>query len=249
MVAAMAEPTSVLLLQNDKGKLTAEPFLTEKLTPSAANWQRRFYNNRIEVIDAVMHARVLVPEGRSDHMLLKTVLRALMLCQEWGNEHANAFGLEVGLVPTEDAKVLQTFSDLQRIHPRVCCLVDGDNDGRRYIRELAALANPPSSIISWANGKTIEDVIGWVLEADPDYIEARIKELPELDNIDIPGVVALLKLKKCDQILYETVAEALSGSEACRARAHELYQGLVKACSGSATARFTRVEQVWVFQP
>lgn len=63
MIAAMAEPTSVLLLQNDNGKLTAEPFLAEKLTPSAANWQRRFYNNRIDVIDAIMHARVLVPEG------------------------------------------------------------------------------------------------------------------------------------------------------------------------------------------
>ena len=43
--------------------------------------------------------------------------------------------------------------------------------------------------------------------------------------------------------------EAISESEACRARASELFQALTNACAGVASDRFTMVDRVWVFQP
>jgi putative ATP-dependent endonuclease of OLD family len=249
-IAAMADPTSVLLLRNVEGKLTAEPFLAQKLAPAAANWQRKFYqHNRTEVIDALMHAAVLVPEGRSDHLLLKTVLRPLMLRQGWGGEHAHSFGLEVGVVPTEDAKVVETASDLLRVHPRVCCLVDGDDEGQRYVRELAGLAQPPSVVIRWPNGQMIEDAIGWILDADAVSITGLRNDIPALVAADVAGVVAHMKTKKCDLVLYEAVAEAISENEACCVRASELFQTLTNACAGIASDRFAVVDQVWVFQP
>lgn len=249
-IAAMADPTSVLLLRNVEGKLTAEPFLAQKLAPAAANWQRKFYqHNRTEVIDALMHTAVLVPEGRSDHLLLKTVLRPLMLRQGWGGEHAHSFGLEVGVVPTEDAKVVETASDLLRVHPRVCCLVDGDDEGHRYVRELAGLAQPPSVVIRWPDGQMIEDAIGWILDADAVSVTDLRNDIPALVAADVAGVVAHMKTKKCDLVLYEAVAEAISENEACRVRASELFQTLTNACAGVASDRFAVVDQVWVFQP
>lgn len=249
-IAAMADPTSVLLLRNVEGKLTAEPFLAQKLVPAAANWQRKFYqHNRTEVIDALMHTTVLVPEGRSDHLLLKTVLRPLMLRQGWGGEHAHSFGLEVGVVPTEDAKVVETASDLLRVHPRVCCLVDGDDEGHRYVRELAGLAQPPSVVIRWPDGQMIEDAIGWILDADAVSVNDLRNDIPALVDADVAGVVAHMKTKKCDLVLYEAVAEAISENEACRVRASELFQTLTNACAGVASDRFAVVDQAWVFQP
>lgn len=249
-IAAMADPTSVLLLRNVEGTLTAEPFLAEKLGANAASWQRKFYqHNRTDVIDALMHAAVLIPEGRSDHLLLKTVLRPLMLRQGWGGEHAHSFGLNVGVVPTEDAKVLEIARDFLRIHPRVCCLVDGDREGQRYARELLSQQQHPHAVLRWPDGQMIEDAIGWILDADAVSVTDLRNDIPELAGADVAGVVAHMKTKKCDLVLYEAVAEAISENEECRVRASGLFQALTNACAGVASDRFAMVDQVWVFQP
>ncbi len=249
-IAAMADPTSVLMLRNVDGTLTAAPFLTEKLANNAASWQRKFYqHSRAEVIDALMHATVLIPEGRSDHLLLKTILRPLMLRQEWDGEHAYSFGLDVGVVPTEDAKVLEIARDFLRIHPRVCCLVDGDREGHRYSRELLDLNQPVITVLRWPDGYEIEDVIGWILQADVTSIVGLSSDIPALDGADLAGVISHMKAKKCDVVLYEAVAEVISENQACRERASELFQAMTSACTGVASARYVMINQVWIFQP
>lgn len=249
-IAAMADPTSVLLLRNTGGILTAKPFLEKNLDGQAANWERKFYqHNRAEVIDALMHSFVLVPEGRSDHLLLHTLLKPLMLRQGWAGEHAHSFGLEVGLVPTEDAKVVEIWTDLQRVHPRVCCLVDGDGEGFRYSGELARAGASPSSIIRWPDGQMLEDILSWVFSADPVSIAVIARDIPALADADVAMVVVYAKTKKCDLVLYEAIAEAVVDNEACRARASELFEGLALACADLESARFSRAENAWVFQP
>jgi len=249
-IAALADPTSVLLLRNTGGILTAKPFLEKNLDGQAANWQRKFYqHNRTEVINALMHSFVLVPEGRSDHLLLQTLLKPLMLRQGWAGEHAHSFGLEVGLVPTEDAKVIETWTDLQRVHPGVCCLVDGDGEGFRYSAELVRAGARPGSIIRWPDGQMLEDVLGWIFSADPASIVVIGQEIDALADADLPMVVAHAKTKKCDLVLYEAIAEAVVNNEACRRRASELFEGMALACADLESPRFSRAENVWVFQP
>lgn len=250
IIAAMADPTSVLLLRNAGGILTAKPFLENNLDGQAANWRRKFYqHNRTEVINALMHSFVLVPEGRSDHLLLQTLLKPLMLRQGWAGEHAHSFGLEVGLVPTEDAKVVETWTDLQRVHPCVCCLVDGDGEGFRYSAELAQAGARPGSIIRWSDGQMLEDVLSWIFSADPAAIAVVTKDIPTLADADVPMVVAHAKTKKCDLVLYESIADAIVNNEACRERASELFKGMALACADLESTRFSRAENVWVFQP
>jgi hypothetical protein len=249
-IAAMADPTSVLLLRNTGGILTAKPFLEKNLDGQAANWERKFYqHNRTEVINALMHSFVLVPEGRSDHLLLQTLLKPLMLRQGWAGEHAHSFGLEVGLVPTEDAKVVEIWTDLQRVHPRVCCLVDGDGEGFRYSGELARAGASPGSIIRWPDDQMLEDILSWVFSADPASIALIARNIPALADADVPMVVAYAKTKKCDLVLYEAIADAVVENEACRGRASELFEGLALACADLESVRFSRAENVWVFQP
>ena len=252
LVASMADPTSVLILKKHEGVLTAEPFLEVPLPAAAQNWQRRFFqHSRTEVLSALMQPSLLVPEGRADFQLLRCILKPLMMTTGWVDSMTRPFGIEVGVVPTEDAKVIEIHQLMARLHRHVSCLVDGDAEGLLYVDRLMAIPNPPTSIIRWNDGAMIEDTVGWILTADEAEVIAKLPELSPDPPRSAAAVVAYLKAKKMDIIAYELVAEAIASTPACRTRAADLLSGLACACVGSdATPRFTRDDHgVWVFRP
>lgn len=250
-IAAAADPTSVLILRNQNGRLSAEPFLEAPVPATAQNWIRKFFQqSRPEVIAALQHLAVLIPEGRSEYYLLRTVLRPLMLKQEWSAAMQCPFGLEVGVVPTEDAKVVETHAMLRRVHPRACCLVDGDAEGQRYAQQLVAATPAPAAILSWPDGWMLEDAVGWILQADEANVVAGIRALIDpLRPANAADVVERLKAKKMDIVLYEAIADAIANNAASAARAADLFGAISLACSGAATPRFTANAGVLTFQP
>lgn len=252
LVASLADPTSVLILKKHEGVLSAEPFLEAPLTVAAQNWQRRFFqHSRIDVLSALMQPTLLVPEGRADFQLLRCILRPLMMTEGWGDSMSRPFGIEVGVIPTEDAKVIETHRLMRRLHGHVCCLVDGDPAGLAYVHRLNAEAAPPNSVIRWNDGAMIEDAIGWVLDADEDTVISKLSDLSPLALASNEAVVAFLKTKKMDIVAYELLAEAIATTPACRSRVADLLSGLACACAGDdTTRRFARDGMgVWVFQP
>lgn len=252
LVASMADPTSVLILKKHNGELSAEPFLEVPLPATAPNWQRKFFqHSRVDVLSALMQPSLLIPEGRADFQLLRCILRPLMMTSGWVDTMSRPFGIEVGVVPTEDAKVIETHRLLSRLHRRVSCLVDGDGEGLLYVGQLRNAASPPASIIRWNDGAMVEDAVGWILLADEGATVAKLAELSQVAPASAAEVVAHLKSKKMDVIAYEQVAEAIATTPACRSRAADILAGLACACAGSdATARFVRdANGVWVFQP
>ncbi len=249
-VAALADPTSVLLLRNVEGVLVAEPFLHAPLTPTAQAWERRFFQQmRVEVMSSLMHPSILVPEGRADYFLLRTVLRPLVLYDGWDMTMEHSFGLEVGIVPTEDAKVIQTYQALSRMHGAVGCLVDGDAAGRTYASELLAVAVPPKTILRWNDGAMVEDIIGWVLEAGGVDVMPGLRVLKDPPPQSIAQAVDYLKAKKVDIVAYETIADVIANDEGCRARAARLFSDMAAASKGLQSQHFQKdVNGVWVFQ-
>ena len=252
LVASMADPTSVLILKKHDGVLSAEPFLEAPLPATAQNWQRKFFqHSRADVLGALMQPSLLVPEGRADFQLLRCILRPLMMTAGWVDTMSRPFGIEVGVVPTEDAKVVETLQLMARLHRHVSCLVDGDGEGLLYVGRLMATPIPPAAIIRWNDGAMIEDAVGWILAADEAAVVARLTELSQVPPTSVVDVVAYLKAKKMDIIAYELVAEGIANTPACRERAADLLSGLACACAGSpVTQRFVRdANGVWVFQP
>ncbi len=252
LVASMADPTSVLILKKHHGVLSAEPFLETPLPTTAQNWQRKFFqHSRIDVLSALMQPFLLVPEGRADFQLLRCILKPLMMTTGWVDSMSRPFGIEVGVVPTEDAKVVETYQLMSRLHGQVCCLVDGDGEGQRYVERLLATLAPPAAVIRWNDGAMIEDAIGWILAADEATVIANLNIPPMAPFTSAADVVDYLKEKKMDIVAYEIVAEAVAATPACRERAAELLSGLACACAGSTlTQRFIRgANGVWVFQP
>ncbi|ADG11001.1 DUF2813 domain-containing protein [Caulobacter segnis] len=246
MVAAIAHPASVILLRNEGGVLSANPLLPSRLPAAAPNAVRKLFQlNRVDTISALMHDAVLIPEGRLDFEWLRLLVQAVDLGQGWAADESR-FSARIGLIPTHDASVVATITALARLHPRLCAVVDGDVAGQGYIDALCQLERGPQIIVQWPDGWAIEDVVGWVLQADAARSMDALNAILPARQADILALTRNLKSEvreagglKGDIAVYEAVADTVSVVELCRRRAQELLNGLSDALLGLPSARFT----------
>lgn len=169
-VAATYAPTDVRILHLSKGSLTATPLLSGPLPATALNRERRlFHQNKSKLVDALMHPFVLVPEGRLD---VEWLTRLAALGEAYQTQPP--FSSVYGLAPTEDAAVTYTVTEIRKRRPGVLAITDGDVAGRRYEQEVRAGA-PDVACIGWPDTWTIENVVGWIIDADQDAC-ARISD-------------------------------------------------------------------------
>jgi len=245
LVAGYCDAGSLLIVRNDAGAVVARPMMAEPLTQEATNAVRRLFQiNRVETAAAMMSEFILVPEGRYDFDWLELLLRVVELDQE--SDRPCLFGVKVGIVPTDDAKVKETCETLAKAHPQVMALVDGDADGTRYADALDEPGVGARKVLRWPEGWTIEDVVGWIVEADEAAVIARL----DAELAPSPGdrKVFLERLKSADRhrhgikgdgVAYEIIANALFQSPPCRARTRTLLHAMEKACAGIDTKYFT----------
>jgi putative ATP-dependent endonuclease of OLD family len=123
---------------------------------------------RQKLVGALMHECVLIPEGVSDVAWLEALQTALELHQGWqdAGDGAPLLSTFVGVVPTIDAKIADTFALVSAVHARPCILVDGDNDGRGYFDAVKATNPPPRAVVFWPQGWAMEHVVSWIAGAD-----------------------------------------------------------------------------------
>lgn len=261
MVAAMADPRSVIVLRNDAGVLSTMPLLSAALQVATPNGVRKLFQlNRVDTIAALMHDAVLVPEGRIDFEWLKLLVRAVDLSQGWTQAEESRFGAYIGLIPTHDAAVKATVTALEGLHPRITALVDGDGAGQGYAAELATLTPGPAVIARWPDGWMIEDVISWILHADLAAALLAIAAVIAPAPASIGELITRLKSEdraagglKQDQVAYEAVADVIGALEPCCRRARALLNGLNDVLLGGASSMFVDTSsgdpRVKIFQP
>lgn len=259
MVAALADPTGVAVLRNEGGTLSSVPLLQSTLDANTPNNVRKLFQvNRMETIAAVMHDFVLIPEGRTDYEWLGLLVRAVDLHQSWAEADECRFDAFVGVVPTHDGSVVRTVGAIEPLHPRVVALVDGDAPGVGYAATLTEAAAPNSGVIlRWPDGQMLEDVIGWIIDADaPNCLPAIQVNNPPATTAELVerlkhDVRATGGLKK-DSSSYEAVAGAIGANDACCARARSLLNAIAEVVQGQASALFAADPAnpaVKVFQP
>lgn len=244
LVAGHCDAVSLVVVRNTDGVFDAKPLLAQPLAEDTSNAIRKLFQiNRVETATAVMSEFVLVPEGRLDFDWLALLLRIADLDKD--SDRPCLFGVRVGVVPTSDAKVKETCTTLAKAHPNVVALVDGDGEGLRYADSLDEEGSGATRVLRWPDGWTIEDVVGWVIEAD----EARVIGRLDQDLSAAPGSRATLitRLKSADRanhglkgdiVAYEIIANALLESTACRNRTRTLLQAMTDACAGAETPHF-----------
>lgn len=182
-VAAMREPTDVFLMSKANGASVSKPFLASKLSQTASNNERKLYlQNRPRVLEALMHPFVLVPEGRFETEWMTRLSEVAEAAQS-----QPPFSAVFGVAPTENASVAFTAGELRRLRGGIVALVDGDDAGNGYVRDLAKLTPAIDAVIQWPAGWTVEDVVGWILEVVP---SSAISEIAT--ELDMPATVRCL---------------------------------------------------------
>jgi hypothetical protein len=243
VVAAASDPTALTVIHNDSGALRSSALLPTALPITAPNWKRVLYmTRRQDTVAALMHDVVLVPEGRIDFDFINLMVGADEVRRQPAAQPSAApdFGSLVAVVPTQDGYVQGVYEELARIHQRVFCLVDGDQVGTNYAAALLGLAEPPAIILHWPPNWTIEDVIGWIVEANAATVLPVLSAALGQQSPTVAGFVARLKNQarpggfKQDNIAYETIVSILAEDTACIARLRVLLQRIALACSGAA---------------
>lgn len=241
-VAAFYPATATHVIDRTAGNLTATAMLESVLTPAATQVQRKLYlDDRGRIVDALMHHRVLVPEGRGDHEWL----RLLSDVVETGDhafgstpDDATPFGAVVGVVPTHSSQVQATYEELRRLHRGVVPLVDGDTAGHTKRDGLLTSSSPPAVVLEWRDGWEIEDAIAWILRADEAAVIEPLKDRLGWPVNSVDDVLARFKVKegagraKTDYLAYEEVASVIRDTPPCRKRAGELLDAMTRGIIG-----------------
>jgi DNA primase len=170
-----------------------------------------------------MHSNLLVPEGRIDFEWL----RLLSGCAETaealatGSPEDLAFGTTVGVIPTHNASVVETFQRLSALRADITVLVDGDKTGMDYAKKLLKDATKPRCVIHWPADWGIEDVVGWILEADEATVLPKINQYVQPAAANLANLLQRMKKDtksgglKTDYLAYQEIAGAIRDSEKC----------------------------------
>jgi hypothetical protein len=233
-VAAVPDPQQIALVVNAAGNVSTRRLSNQPLAVQAANPIRSLLlTNRDATVLALMHTTVLIPEGRTDAGWLELFVKCVELGNDANADSALRFANDVGVIPTKDSRCAEVFEHLRGVHPRLACLFDGDPGGLVHTNACCALANPPTLIIRWPNGWTIESVVCWIVEADPAVLAAPDCVAAGLPQ-DIAALHATLSVSpaKTDEILHATLADAMTASAGSRRRIAHVLTLLADLASG-----------------
>lgn len=246
IVAAMFPAPDTLFIETRGGVLNAKPLMDPVPAQPTNHQQHLLFAWREKLVAALMHEYVLIPEGVSDVAWLEALQTALELHQGWQDAADGAPFLStfVGVVPTIDAKIADTFALVRAVHARPCILVDGDNDGRGYFDAVRISNPPPRCVVFWPQGWAMEHVVSWIAGADEAVMLAALGAALGTRFANAQALTNHLLTQKSYAPTHETAAIILMENAACRARAAQLLNALCAVLRDPANANtllFTRI--------
>jgi hypothetical protein len=228
IVAAMFPAPDTIFVETRAGMLTAKPLIAAVPAQPTNHQQHLLFAWREKLVAALMHEVVLIPEGVSDVAWLESLQAALEQHQGWQGAAGDLPLLStlVGIVPTIDAKIVDTFALVSSVHARPCILVDGDNAGRGYFDAAKEMSPPPRCVVFWPQGWAMEHVISWLAAADQAAVLPALGMTLGTEFADGQALTAYLLAHKCYAPTHESALTTLMSNEACRGRGVALLNAL-----------------------
>ncbi|WP_441232559.1 ATP-dependent nuclease [Bradyrhizobium sp. 1200_D9_N1_1] len=246
IVAAMFPAQDTLFVETRAGVLNAKPLMDTVPAQPTNHQQHLLYAWRQKLVAALMHECVLIPEGVSDVAWLEALQTALELHQGWQDAGgASDLSTFIGVVPTIDAKIADTFAVVSAVHAHPCVLVDGDSDGRTYFDAVKASSPPPRCVVFWPDGWAMEHIVSWIASADEAATLAALGLVLGTPFADRQALTAHLLARKSYAPTHESAAITLMANAACRERAAQLLNALCKVLRNPMNAnevQFTRLQ-------
>lgn len=234
-VASIPDPHEIQMVANSGGTLSVRPLCKAPLSRDAQNPIRSLLlSSRDATVYALMHPTVLVPEGKLDAAWLRQLVKALELGANNNTDTGLSFAHEVGPVPTADARSREVYEHLRDVHPSVFCLFDGDQQGGDYTRAVCQCNPPPRVVVRWPANWAMEDVIGWIVDADPQILAG-----PDLVAMGVPRtsedlVAALRGDLKSNEVVHGYIADGMVNNASCLRRISHLLKFLSDVAMGRA---------------
>lgn len=221
IVASMFPAQDTLFVETRDGVLSAKPLMNSVPAQPTNHLQHLLFAWRQKLVAALMHECVLIPEGVSDVAWLEVLQTALEMKQDWQGVGGGVPLLStfVGVVPTIDAKIADTFALVSAVHARPCILVDGDNDGRGYFDAVKVSNPPPRCVLFWPQNWAMEHVISWIAAADEAAMLLALGAALGTPFANLQAFTDYLLARKSYSPTHESVAVVLMGSAACQERA------------------------------
>jgi hypothetical protein len=167
-----------------------------------------------------------------------------------------SFAHEVGPVPTADARAREVYEHLSDIHPSVFCLFDGDYQGNAYTAAVCQSNSPPRLVVRWPAGWAMENVIGWIVAADPTVLAGADLVAMGVPQTSTDLVAELLGGGlKTDEIVHGAIADGFVINAGCRRRIGHIMKFLSDVAMGRApdaghgasTMHANGVTTIWTF--
>ncbi|MAZ18495.1 MAG: hypothetical protein CL535_19485 [Ahrensia sp.] len=238
IVAAMFPAPDTLFVETREGILNAKPLMDPAPAQPTNHQQHLLFAWRQKLVAALMHECVLIPEGVSDVAWLEALQTTLELHQGWqdAGDAAPLLSTFVGVVPTIDAKIADTFALVNAVHARPCILVDGDNDGRGYFDVVKASNPPPRAVVFWPQGWAMEHLVSWIASADEVAMLTALGTALGTPLADTQALTAHLLTQKSYAPTHESAAVILMDNNVCRERAAQLLNALCAVLRDPANA-------------
>jgi len=242
-VAACFPAWDVLLLSKTKGHLQARRLADHDLVNARNAVVQLFTDDRAALIEALMFPRIIIPEGRTDFEWLRHLLNVVETGErplDQSVPDGPPFGAVVGIVPTRDSHVVATYERLRSLRDGFLMLVDGDQAGDQYIKDLIGSSFLPEAVAQWPAGWVMEDVVGWVLRADPEPSIAEINQRLAREFTSVDEILLVLKNKdgktggiKEHYGAHEEIASAIRRYAKCVDRAEVVLDSLTRMALGT----------------
>jgi len=246
IVAAIFPAPDTLFIETREGVLSAKPLMDTVPAQPTNHQQHLLFAWRQKLIAALMHECVLIPEGVSDVAWLETLQTTLEQHQDWHDTQGNMPLLStfIGIVPTIDAKIGDTFSLVNAVHAHPCILVDGDSDGRSYFDAVKLSNPPPRCVVFWPQDWAMEHVVSWIASADEATMLAELSHALGETFSNSQELIDYLLSKKTYAPTHENTTVTMLSNNACQIRATQLLNALNSVLRDPANANsplFTRV--------
>jgi len=224
-IASYYSPREIIILQNSDGVLTAKQLLEDsEIIPDTNPLLRLYTIHRTDVCEALMHNKVIVPEGLVDYRWLKLLIGACVTAEGWevynhNMEKTSSFGV----LPTQSASVTSTYNKFADLINDILPLVDGDASGITYIDDLIGSQSPPKIILHLGHDKTIEDVLDWIVQ--PQGTLQRIIEL-STEEFDGRSFRDFLEENKTRWDYQESIVDIIVRNKTCFNRAQRFINSI-----------------------
>lgn len=257
-IAAYYSPDEVLILRNDDGLATALPLIPSGEGVPDKNALMQLYTvHRAAICEALMHHTIIIPEGKTEFQWFRSLLRLRITVEGW---EGTCEGDEVvGILPTTNSHVLMIYEKFQPLVPRAVPLVDGDDAGDEYVKQLKKADRPPKILIQLEVGSALENVIAWLLSpADQSEWDAVSVILTDLQVQSQSALLVALTKHKTNWRLHEELLAHIGTNPAARDRLVALCDGLCeiavndqtkKECWSQDEQKSNATTQVWRWCP